>query len=240
MARISVEDLDKVTESVGDNKPFKFFKLKDDGDSALVRIMAETKADIDANYIHEIEVEGRTTKVSCLRGISDPVANCPLCEAGFKPLAKVFFHFIEYSQNEKGETVGTPSIFERNRSFIEKLSTLIEEYEPLHANVFKVVRNGKAGDMKTTYEFLLQPSTKYNNETHPYYEDDLNYVPALGTLIKEKTADELKHYLSTGKFPSVEGDKSAVQPRPAVAQPTVQPRPAASQPTGFVGPRTRI
>lgn len=240
MARISVEDLDKVTESAGDNRSFKFFKLKDDGDSALVRIMAETRADIDANYVHEVEVDGRTTKVSCLRDISDPVANCPLCEAGFKPSTKVFFHFIEYSQNEKGETVGTPSIFERNRNFIEKLSTLIEEYEPLHTNVFKVVRNGRAGDMKTTYEFLLQPSTKYNNETHPYYEDDLNYVPALGTLIKEKTVDELNHYLSTGKFPSAEGAKPVVQPRPVVAQPVVQPRPAVAQPTGFVGPRTRV
>jgi len=218
------------------------FKLKDDGDSAIVRIMAESKADIDANYIHEVEVDGRTVKVSCLRNAEDPTAVCPLCDSGVKPVIKTYIHFIEYVEDETGKLVGVPSLFERSKDYIEKLTTLIDEYAPLHTNVFKIVRRGKAGDKDTKYEFLLQPATKYNSETHPYFEDDLDFTPALGSLIQEKSAQDLSYYLSTGKFPTTE-KIAPTKTTSGYAAPTPRPQPQAQpvqERTGFAGPRSRV
>lgn len=205
MGKISIDQLDDFVAS-RENKnrapKVNFFGLKNDKDSAIVRILHQSKADLDINVIHSVPVDGKDRRVSCLRNAYDPITNCPLCAAGHKVQIRVYIHLLVYKQDSNGNIVAEHQLFDRGKDYIEKIDTLAETYPPLYDTVFKVVRNGKAGDTNTTYEFMPLPATTYNSTNYPYKVEDLSYDPALGTIIWEKTAAQMDEYVATGTFPN--------------------------------------
>lgn len=222
MGKISIDELDQYISSNNSTNKAKFFGLKNHGDSAIVRILHQSKADLDINVIHSVKIDGKDKKISCLRKASEPVANCPLCQAGEKVQVRTYVHLLVYRTDEQGNQVISHEVFDRGRDYIEKISNLAETYPPLYDTVFKIVRNGKAGDTNTTYDFMPLPTQTFNNTNYPYTQEDLSYEPALGTIIWDKSKEDLDYFVRNGKFPE-EGEEA----KPTSSVPNNQPVPNA-------------
>ena len=181
-----------------------FFSLKDDGDQTIVRFLIDSTADLDIHVVHDIQLGDKYRKVECIReNPSDPLDNCPLCAAGMPSKARAFIHMIQYTP-EGPKAV----IWEKTLSWVsESLIPLLKEYGPLSDHLFKVVRHGKARDLRTTYNILFAPPTSCPPEQYP--KDDLfGDFKVCGSFVMDKTADELDYFNKTGVFP----EKDAAQP----------------------------
>ena len=208
MARFNAHEADNYGGQGGGG----FFALKNDKDTAVVRFMYNDINDIEGYAVHEIEVDGKKRYVNCLREYNQPVDACPLCAAKYRVLAKLFIHlYDEESQEVK--------VWDRGKTFFSKLSSLCARYNPLVSTPFEIERNGKKGDTGTTYETFALDSDDITL-------DDLPEVPELlGTLILDKTYDELEFYLDNGYF---EEDVEAAAP--PQRNPGRDRRPAAQEP----------
>lgn len=183
MGRFGVHEADNYGGQGGGG----FFSLKNDKDVATVRFMYNTIDDVEGFAVHEIEVDGRKRYVNCLREYNQPVDDCPLCAAKQRVLAKVFVHIYDEETQEV-------KIWDRGKTFFSKISSLCARYNPLVSTPFEIERNGKKGDTNTTYE-------TYALETDDLTLEDLPEVPELlGTLILDKTYEELEFYLDNGYF----------------------------------------
>lgn len=184
MAKFSVND----AENYGGNGGGNFFSLKNDKDVATVRFMYNTIEDVEGYAVHEVEVDGKKRYVNCLRSYTEPVDKCPLCAARYKVLAKLFVMLYDVDAEEV-------KVWDRGKTFFSKLSSLCARYNPLVSTPFEIERNGKKGDTKTTYE-------TYALDTDETKLEDLPEIPELlGTLILDKTAEELNYFLDNGVFP---------------------------------------
>ncbi len=164
-----------------------FFSLRDDKDTAIVRFMYNGIEDVQGYAVHEVEVGGKKRYVACLRHYSQPISDCPLCEAQYRVIAKLFlFVYDEETQELK--------IWDRGKSFFSKISSLCARYNPLVSTPFEVERNGKRGDTNTTYE-------TYALEKDDIGLEDLPEVPdILGSLVLDKSFEEMQFYLTNGYF----------------------------------------
>lgn len=174
-------DLEKYATSGG------YFSLKEDKDTALVRFMYNTEEDIEGHVVHRVEVNGYNRYVNCLRSYSDPLDACPLCEAHMRTTVKFYVPLYKIDTDEV-------LMWERGQNFYSKLHSLCMECKPLVSYPVEIERNGKAGDMNTTYEL-------YPQEEDGTMLDDLPEIPnPLGTTILDKTYDELVTFVQTGSF----------------------------------------
>ena len=201
MAKFNHNTADNYGGSAGGN----FFSLKNDKDTAVVRFMYNTLEDIEGYAVHEIEVGGKKRYVNCLREYNEPVDNCPLCAARYKVLAKLFIRLYD-------EDSGEVKVWDRGKTFFSKLSSLCSRYNPLVATPFEIERNGKKGDTSTTYETYALESDETTLEDLPETED------LLGTLILDKTFEELEYFLDNGEFEDTDDKKTdtrrATRPAP--------------------------
>jgi len=216
MARFNVNEIDNYGGQGGGG----FFSLKNDKDVATVRFMYNTIDDVEGFAVHEIEVDGRKRYVNCLRDYNQPVDDCPLCAAKQRVIAKVFVHvYDEETQKLK--------IWDRGKTFFSKISSLCARYNPLVSTPFEIERNGKKGDTKTTYE-------TYALDTDDVTLEDLPEVPELlGTLILDKTYEELEFFLDNGYF-----EEDVENAAPPQRNPSRDRRPAAQEPEPTTRRRT--
>lgn len=203
MGRISFDEAQQIAkEKENQGGDIAFFTLKKNRDTATVRFLHNGLKDIETLAIHYVKTrDGKTKAVSCARGPKEPVANCPLCAAarqGENMQVRYYIHLLEYTKNEQGEYVGEHKVFDRGSTFIKQLESYAARYNPLHAHVFDIERIGEAGSRETSYNIIPLPDT--DNEKYPYYEDELEYTPALGTIIAEKTYDQLQFFVENGYF----------------------------------------
>ena len=178
-----------------------FFSLKNDGDEAIVRIMHDSVNDFDILTTHPITVGGKFRSINCIREPRDPMDNCPLCKNGTKVQSRIFIHMIQYVTNEQGQIEAKPVVWERSIGYATKLKNDIDEYGPLSNCIFKIRRNGKAGDMQTTYDMKLGNPAMYNEANYPKLVDAFKDYTACGTIVLDKTYDEIVAFLSNGSFP---------------------------------------
>lgn len=168
-----------------------YFSLKDDKDTALVRFMYESVDDIEGYSVHKVKVNGVDRYVNCLREYTDPLNACPLCEARHKLTARFF---VPLYMMDTGETVIWDRGPGKNNSFYSQLTTLCNENNPLVSHPVEIERNGAKGDLDTTYEM-------YPQENDGTLLEDLPEIPnPIGTLVLDKTFDELVTYVNTGSF----------------------------------------
>ena len=186
-----------------------FFKLKDDGDEALIRINLDSVEGLDFASVHTISTDGKWMKVSCLNPLGTFGDNCPLCNASnnnkaiSKASKKVYLQMlVAYRDKTTGQfTAAQPVIWERPAAFSRDIATLIRDYGSLKNIILKVTRNGAAGDMKTTYSIGYVPIL-----------DKPELVPADGLAAFdnfniarhsywEKSAADVNTFLTTGQFP---------------------------------------
>lgn len=178
-----------------------FFSLADDGDSAVVTFLYDDPegADMDYFVVHRVEVDGRERYVNC-NAVSDDGESlnpddCPLCVEGFPRTEKLFLQLYNH-ETEQVET------WDRGRSYVSKIVTLINKYGPLVTQPFEIVRNGKKGDQRTTYEFFPEAP-----EPDATLEDFPEKSELLGTLILDLDENQMYDVLD-GKFTLEENNNS--------------------------------
>lgn len=221
MARFDVNTAD----NYGGGGKSSFFSLKNDKDTAVVRFMYNSLEDIQGYAVHEIELDGKKRYVNCLREYNEPVDMCPLCAARYKVVAKLFLMLYDEDAQEV-------KVWDRGKTFYSKLSSLCARYNPLVATPFEIERNGRKGDTSTTYE-------TYAMETDNTTLEDLPEIPELlGTLILDKSFEELQFFLDNDYFEDMEEAQDEVKPRARqAAEPTPRRTPTTAS-RGSVPART--
>lgn len=164
-----------------------FFRLANDKEVAHVRFLYGGIDDVTGYSVHEVELNGKKRYVSCPREYGDPIDACPFCKAGK-------FNQVKYFVPIYNMDTDSLQTWERGKKFGSKLTSMCSRYPNTVAHTFEIERQGKAGDQHTTYEIYE------TGETEGVTMDDFEVPNPLGTIILDKTADEMETYLQTGDF----------------------------------------
>jgi hypothetical protein len=200
----------------GDGTKIGYFKLKDDGDIAIARINLSSTDEFMFAAVHTLQVGGKWMKVSCHNPLGMNAAGCPLCSANQanpkgsigKSAKKMFIPMlVSYRdpQSATGYTPVTPVIWDRPAQFSRELANKLMVAGNLKDVLVLITRNGKAGDMQTTYSVDVLPAT------HPVFKPEM--IPADFSAFNnfniakhsywEKSVEEINTFLATGQFPEV-------------------------------------
>ena len=247
MANFSYSDYQNVIAKAqsGDNggsTKIGFFKMKNDQDEALVRINVATLNDLQFATVHQLGAAQKWMKVSCLNPVGSYYDTCPLCAAvsgGAKDIGKAAKKvYVQMLVSYKDATTGQfsaaiPVIWERPAGFSTEIATLLRDYGDLTQRVFKVTRNGAAGNMKTTYSISYIPIFDKPESVSTDFSAFANFNIAKHSFW-EKTAGELQVFLNTGSFPEV-NRQAVTTPMPtdadAPAPAYTRPQPVTEVPT---------
>ena len=193
MARFNTETADHYGGQGGGG----YFSLKNDKDVAQVRFMYNSIDDVEGYAVHQVEIDGKKRYVNCLREYNQPVDDCPFCKAKMYTVAKVFVPIYNIDEDRV-------QVWERGKKFISKISSICARYPDVVSHKFEIERNGKAGDTSTTYEIFEVGKDDTTLEDLPEQRD------VLGTLVLDKSADDMEFYLDNEYFPP-EGDEMPVR-----------------------------
>lgn len=191
-----------------------YFKLRQDGDIAIARINIGSTDDMMFASVHTMNVGGRWMKVSCLNPLGVNGGQCALCSAHAanpngsvgKSAKKLFIPMMVSYRDpnaEGGYTAPAPVIWDRPAAFSRELANKLMVAGDLRNTLVLITRNGKAGDMQTTYSMDILPSD------HPVFKPSM--VPVDFSAFNnfniakhsywEKSAEEINTFLTTGQFP---------------------------------------
>ena len=202
------------SQSSGDGTKIGYFKLKDDGDTAIARINLASTDEFMFAAVHTLSVGGKWMKVSCLNPLGMNAAGCPLCSANQanpkgsvgKSAKKMFIPMIvsyRDPNSANGYTPPVPVIWDRPAQFSRELANKLMLAGNLKDVLVMITRNGKANDMQTTYSVEIIPAT------HPVFKPDMiptdfsafNNFNIAKHSYWEKSAEEINTFLATGQFP---------------------------------------
>ena len=191
-----------------------YFKLKNDGDIAIARLNIAAIEELMFASVHTIGANGKWFKVSCLNPLGSYNGNCALCSAHSanpkgavsKAAKKLFIPMLVSYRDpaaQGGYTAPAPVIWDRPAAFSRELANKLMVAGDLRNTLVLITRNGKAGDMQTTYSMDILPND------HPVFKPEM--IPADFSAFNnfniarhsywEKTAEEIQVYLTTGQFP---------------------------------------
>jgi hypothetical protein len=219
MANFSYSDYQNVVAAAqananGNGTKVGYLKLANDGDVAIARINIASTDELAFAAVHTINLNGRWLKVSCHNPLNMNGASCALCSAAAanpkgaisKASKKVYVPMLVSYRDPSsttGYTVPVPVVWERPASFSRELANKLMIAGDLRNTLVLITRNGKAGDMQTTYTMDILP------ETHPVFKPEM--IPADFSAFDgfnvarhsywEKTTEEIQTYLATGQFP---------------------------------------
>ncbi len=141
-----------------------WFQLKDDGDSALVRLLHQGEVGVDPQTgepdydfpiyeVHKMDVDGsgRDRTVLC-KG-----EGCEICRAGNKPSLRMFLQMVNLDEKDKEKQL---QLWERGLTDIKQMIGLTSEYGDLTKRNIKIVRSGAKGSLKTTYQYFPKDPTE--------------------------------------------------------------------------------
>lgn len=226
------------TQQNGDKPYIGYFTLKNDKDTAIVRIMHDSPEDFDMVVGHRVTINDKLRLVSCLNEKAGD-DKCPLCAAGKKTEDKIYIHLIEYTKDTNGQIVATPKVWERSAYYANTLINNINNYGPLSDCIFKITRNGAAGSKKTTYDLMYANPNVYTNEMYPKKTEFFEGYKAVGTVVWTMDAKRMEALLNGGESQEEVATPKAVpqyetpaprsyEPTPAIA--TITPTPAPVPP----------
>lgn len=244
------------TNSNKDSVKIGYFKLADDGDSALVRINCDSVTDLKFASVHGLGKEAHWIRVSCLNAVGSYSDDCPFCKAAKEyeaaaaqakaegrkapeaPVGKaskrvyveMMCSYIDKATGQPSEAI--PVIWDRPAGFANEVVALLNDYKSLKNCVLKITRNGVKGDMKTTYSLNFIPTYQGENFVKNDFSAFENFNIAKHSYW-EKTAEEMETFLATGAFPEI-AKKSEAPAKSAYTTPA--PTAAPVNPTPYVAP----
>lgn len=183
MARFTTE----TAEHYGGQGGAGYFKLVNDKDVARVRFMYNSIEDVEGYAVHQVEIDGKKRYVNCLREYNEPIDTCPFCREKMFTTAKLFIPLYNIDDDRV-------QVWERGKKFIGKISSICARYPNVVSHIFEIERNGKPHETSTTYEIYEIDKDDTTLEDLPEVQDPL------GTLVLDKTADEMEFFLDNGYF----------------------------------------
>lgn len=216
-----------------------FFKLKNDGDEALIRINVGSMEDLQFATVHQLGAAQKWMKVGCLNPVGSYSDNCPLCSAVAagntaigKASKKVYVQMlVSYKDAATGQfSAAIPVIWERPAGFAREVANLLRDYSDLRTHVFKVTRNGAAGSMQTTYSISYIPLYDKPETVSTDFGAFANFNIAKHSYW-EKSIEDINTFLSTGSFPEyVKPTQEGAYVAPAAPAFTAPAQPAYTAP----------
>jgi hypothetical protein len=209
MGRINPNDYDKYdNQTSGSNS--EWLKLQNHGDVARVQFLYDSYGELETFATHRIKVTNSDGKeverlVDCKRSYDDPIDACPFCRAGIPVKASTMVSMYDHKD-------GKVKIWERGKTFRKQLESFFNRYPKLSDMVFEIERNGAKGDKKTTYQLFPMP------DVEPLDVSEVERPDFLGTVIMDKTVEDMQFYVDNGYFPETESD--ANEPVQETAQPS--------------------
>lgn len=195
----------------GNSSKIGFFKLANDGDIAIARLNVSSMDDVSFTSVHTISANGKWLKVSCLDPFNAHAGSCPLCSADKSSVSKAskkcYIQMLVSYRDATSQSFTEPQavVWERPASFSKEIANKLLIAGDLKNTLVIITRNGKAGDLKTTYSMDLVPAN------HPVFKSEM--VPADFSAFAnfsinkhsywEKTVEEMNAFLQTGQFPEV-------------------------------------
>lgn len=209
-----MEELENAEKKKATESKVKFFSLKNDGDTALVRFDYDTSRDFEIYRVHPyVDENGRTKFVNCKRAFNEEISKCPMCANGDEVRTKFYVKLLKYEVND-GEITATPMIWDRSYFYAKKLKLLSEEYgTPLKDNVYKIKRCGVAGSRETTYEIMYVPQNNYPEAVYKKDFTDLDNFDVMGTFIKEEKPETTTNEATEDDVIEFETDTTTNRPR---------------------------
>ena len=211
--------------SNGNSVKVGFMKLKNDKDEALVRFNIRTLDDLQFATVHQLGAAQKWMKVSCLNPVGSYQDSCPLCAAVSagnnsigKASKKVYVQMmIAYKDPATQQfSAAIPVIWERPAGFSREIANLIKDYGDLTNRVFKITRNGTAGNMQTTYSISYIPLYDKPECVTNDFSAFSNFNIAKHSFW-EKTLGDINVFLNTGSFPEIARAPQAPTPTDADA-----------------------
>ena len=196
MARFNAETANNYGGSGGAG----YFSLKNDKDVARVRFLYNGVDDVEGYAVHEVKIDGKKRYVNCLREYNQSKDVCPFCREGRYTTAKLFIPVYNIDQDKT-------QIWERGKKFVAKISSICARYPNVVSHIFEIERNGQKGDTATTYEIYEVGKDDTTLEDLPEKQD------VLGTVVLDKSPDDMEFFLENGYFPPE--DDGAVRRRPS-------------------------
>lgn len=222
-----------------DGYAVNWFKLKNDGDEAIVRFHYKDTKDFQLVSVHTVNAGGRYKRISCLRESGyESLDACPFCKAQSDDIplrTKFFVEMLAYEKGPDGKVTPKAVVWERPASFADTLSSYVADYPDLSDVVFKIRRHGSAGSLDTTYDLIPTNPAVYKPEIYAKDFSGFDGFVAKNHFYFTKTAEEMNAYLKDGDFPApVYDDKPVMASGPKAeakaAQPAYQePKGAAAQ-----------
>ena len=229
-----------------------YFKLKNDGDIAIARLNIGSTDELMFASVHTIGIGGKWIKVSCLNPLGSYNGDCALCSAhnanpkgAVSKAAKKLFIPMMVSYRDPnsatGYTAPAPVIWDRPAAFSRELANKLMVAGDLRNTLVLITRNGKAGDMQTTYSMDILPAD------HPVFKPEM--IPADFSAFNnfniarhsywEKTAEEIQAYITTGQFPERAQANNQQVPQTVTASIPTTPAPVTSAPV-YVAPAAPV
>lgn len=206
-----------VSESDG---KINFLKLADDGCYAKVRFMYGAGETFRGETVHNIsEDPTRPRYVVCLREEGQPLDACPLCANGQKFVAQFFVPVyvqsivsVDARGLETEQQVGQVMVFQRGATFKGALQSVIRNIPQgtqIVNSMFRLVRNGKARDPKTTYSVEYMGTDNVGLENLPPRPE------VVGSYILPKLSYEeiVEKYINKTAQPAPTPANAGIQPR---------------------------
>ena len=195
--------------------------------------------DLQFATVHQLGAAQKWMKVGCLNPVGSYSDNCPLCSAVAagntsigKASKKVFVQMlVSYKDPVTGQfAAAIPVIWERPAGFASEIASKLRDYGPLTERVFKITRNGAAGDMKTTYPLNYVPIYDKPETVPADFSAFANFNIAKHSFWEKSVAD-ITTFLTTGSFPEVVRTQNAAPAEGAYVAPTAFNAPQTAAPT---------
>lgn len=201
MAKIDFNAIKDSTNAAGTTNRVPFFGLKNDKDTAIVRIMHDSPESFDLLTVHQIQIDGHYRKVNCIREANDPVDACPFCAVKHPLSQKLYIHLLVYTRDDTGRIIPQPMVWERSASYARTLLSYINNYGPLSDCIFKIQRNGAAGNVNTTYDIMYCNPNVYTNDMYPKISDAFAEYNPIGNAVMNKSREEMLYFNQNAAFP---------------------------------------
>lgn len=238
MAKVNFNNVDEIeAQTQGNGGPGSdvgFFTLRNDNDEAVVRFMCDSTDDFEILTVHDVQLGSKYRKVNCIRDPREPLDNCPLCKSGARINNRFFIKLIQYDKVPDPTTgmvrvVPKAMMWERSTAYAKTLKSYLDNYGPLSDIICKIIRHGKAGDMQTTYEIVPNLSKAvYKDEIYVKETNLFGDFEAFGTVVMDRTADEMNYFLATGEFPARQRQEATNAAPAAEAAPVAPAMPQAA------------
>ncbi len=210
-----------------------FFKLSNDGDSAVVRFNVSKIDELKFAKVHTIKDKQGWKTISCFNAIDSFENKCPLCVAnkeGAENVGKAQNQvFIPVIVSYLDRATGTysdpqPVIWQKNAYYgAQEINTLLTTYGDLRESLFTINRiGGREKGTKVTYTANYIPEKMAANYNIPTdFSAFENYDPAKHDYWI-KTEEEIATFLETGEFPAFKKAEK-VEAAPVKDEPVAQP-----------------